>query len=334
MASSRVLNIPELLTEIFHVCLPESGLPQYSPREAPVSVSQVNKRWRAIALTIRRLWSRLSLRHEFKKSTGSSTGIPEANDTFSVLSLLTEWLERSNPVPFSLILKFRWSEGSYSTDLWVTHVGEFFSENSCRWELLDTNIHPFVMRNAYKDKEFTQLKKLRLHKPLWSGVFEYCDYRTPRTYYYIEKNPKLEYLQLHGDFSTHGRFFVSGIPPGLKEIILHEMYLPRLHRGQPSPTSIINLIFSNVIFFWQGFQKFPDFFPLLKRFEITSDESELLGWQRPDHFVVLKNLREVVMHGNEYCFPMMYSSEKLITSMRKRLPDTRHFGILRHTLLY
>lgn len=130
--------------------------------------------------------------------------------------------------------------------------------------------------------------------------------------------------------------FVNGISPGLKEIILHEMYLPRLclHGGQPSPTSITNLIFSNVIFFWKDFQKFPDFFPLLERFEIPSDESELLGWQRPDHFVVLKNLREVVMHGNEYCFPMMYSSEKLITSMRKRLPDTRHFGILRHTLLY
>lgn len=107
----------QLLTEILYVCLPESGLPQYSPREAPESVSQVNKRWRVIALTNRRLWSRLSLRHEFKKSTGSRTGIPEADDTFSVLSALTEWLERSNPVPFSLILKFRWSEGSYSSDL-------------------------------------------------------------------------------------------------------------------------------------------------------------------------------------------------------------------------
>lgn len=97
MASSRVLNIPELLTEIFYVCLPGSGLPQYSPREAPVSVSQVNKRWLAIALANRRLWSRLSLRHEFKRSTGSSTGISEADVTFSVLSVLTEWLVRSNP---------------------------------------------------------------------------------------------------------------------------------------------------------------------------------------------------------------------------------------------
>lgn len=210
MASSRVLNIPELLTEIFYACLPESGLPQYSPREAPVSVSQVNKRWRAIALTNRRLWSRLYFRHEFKKSTGSSTGIPETDDTFSVLSVLTKWLERSNPVPFSLILKFRWSEGSYSSDLWVTRVGRFLTENSCRRELLDTNIHLSVMRNAYEDKEFTQLKKLRLHELLWSGVFEHSDYRTPRTYYYIEKTPKLEYLQLHGDYSTHGRFFVTG----------------------------------------------------------------------------------------------------------------------------
>lgn len=132
MASSRVLSIPELLTEIFYACFPESGLPQYSPREAPVSVSQVNKRWRAIALTNRRLWSRLYLRHKFKKGTGSSTGIPETDDTFSVLSVLTEWLERSNPVPFSLILKFRWSEGGYSSDLWVTRVGEFLTENSCR----------------------------------------------------------------------------------------------------------------------------------------------------------------------------------------------------------
>lgn len=201
----------------------------------------------------------------------------------------------------------------------VTRVGRFLTENSCRRELLDTNIHPSVTRNAYEVKEFTQLKKLRLHEPSGaeSSNTVTIGLRGRSHYHHIEKTPRLEHLQLHGDYSTHGRFFVSGISPGLKEIILHEMYLPRLylHRGQPPPTSITNLTISNVIFFWKDFQKFPDFFPLLERFEITSDESELLGWQRPDHFVVLKNLREVVVHGNEYCFPMMYSTAPRLRSL-------------------
>ncbi|KAJ7720020.1 hypothetical protein B0H16DRAFT_1896953 [Mycena metata] len=60
----------ELVTEIFLACLPANGRVQPSSRAAPLSLAQICRHWREIALSTPRLWSSVDLTFQRGISTG------------------------------------------------------------------------------------------------------------------------------------------------------------------------------------------------------------------------------------------------------------------------
>ncbi|KAJ6517969.1 hypothetical protein C8R47DRAFT_1773 [Mycena vitilis] len=90
---SLARRLPEdVLREIFLACLPWSGNPVMSSREAPLLLGQVCSSWRRIALTTPQLWSSL---HVVVPNAARLRQISDAVDT---------WLSRSGVLPLSITL--------------------------------------------------------------------------------------------------------------------------------------------------------------------------------------------------------------------------------------
>jgi hypothetical protein len=89
MAPIRKLP-PELLSHVFYHCLPESPSVHFS-REAPFTLTQVCKQWRAIALSRSSLWCALNIELDQKK--------PEAANSY-----VSTWISRSGTLPLTIEL--------------------------------------------------------------------------------------------------------------------------------------------------------------------------------------------------------------------------------------
>lgn len=148
-ASGIVLNSPELLGKIFLRCLPyaedDDNLPGHSPLEAPVVLTHVSNTWRGVALAYRLLWSRLSL------CLWTSTFQSEDGLRFPC-DILSEWLRRSSPLPFSLKITFEWDEAPLHCTCHMdrdTTLDEILIEHRHRWEGLDIGLTSSLYRDFY-----------------------------------------------------------------------------------------------------------------------------------------------------------------------------------------
>ncbi|KAG2133639.1 uncharacterized protein EDB93DRAFT_1331395 [Suillus bovinus] len=81
----------EILSEIFHHCLPESCDQLPSGLQAPLLLTEVCRRWREVAIGTRSLWSRLSVQVDYRRWGSQASGYDL-------------WLRRSRGCPLSLVL--------------------------------------------------------------------------------------------------------------------------------------------------------------------------------------------------------------------------------------
>ncbi|KAG1725819.1 hypothetical protein EDD22DRAFT_974278 [Suillus occidentalis] len=107
--TSTLWRLPtEVLSQIFHYCLPEIGEFQHltppSVSEAPMSLTTVCRRWREVAVAIPNLWCRLNVIVDYNGGWKRR------------ISCYKSWLERSRPCPLSIELYFRYHVGSNSDD--------------------------------------------------------------------------------------------------------------------------------------------------------------------------------------------------------------------------
>ncbi|KAJ2911961.1 hypothetical protein MD484_g8454, partial [Candolleomyces efflorescens] len=104
LAPPPVHSIPEeVFQEIFQYCLPTDHLPILSSSEAPISLTQVCRLWRTLALSSPRLWAAVhipvpSARHE-----------AEFHPAFSMrLGITTWWLKNACRSPYPLTVSLYW----------------------------------------------------------------------------------------------------------------------------------------------------------------------------------------------------------------------------------
>lgn len=97
-AASAVFGIAEILAHIFLFTLPSEVYRTFSPNVSPLSVSQVCKFWRNVAVGFPHLWSSFALTFEGGKD--------------SKVELFTIFLDRSGNLPLSVKLVFGESRGS------------------------------------------------------------------------------------------------------------------------------------------------------------------------------------------------------------------------------
>lgn len=307
-ASEIVLNSPELLGEIFLKCMPDTEddnePPTHSPLEAPVVLTHVNKAWRAVALAYHRPWSRLRLC--FKTSTFSlDAGLKLP------CAILSEWLRRSSPLPFSLKVTFESDATPQCCPFCMTRdttFNDILVQHSHRWEELDMNLNSSfcqLFHHKLATLVFPELKRLL------ASDNSHASNRPFR----IKDAPKLETLYLIGEDASTNHFLVdNGLPPSLRSLTLEEttFVLNGLHS-----TNITRLEFHNTMISLHNFAKFPYFFPLLEELTVSYEEAVIEPGELPSA-VVLGNLR-FLETTTGYEFPIKYlTAPKLIHSQLKK----------------
>ncbi|TDL26488.1 hypothetical protein BD410DRAFT_783536 [Rickenella mellea] len=105
---------PEVLSEIFSLCLPTDGLPRPHPFEAPLLLCQICSVFRTVALSSPKLWASISINRN------------RARDK-DVL-MLDMWIKRSDPYPLSFLLKYAESGGN------IDKLIKQLAPHSSRWK--------------------------------------------------------------------------------------------------------------------------------------------------------------------------------------------------------
>ncbi|KAJ7108182.1 hypothetical protein C8R44DRAFT_297984 [Mycena epipterygia] len=108
-----VATIPvELITQIFILCLPENGRVRPSECAAPLSLAQVCRHWRDIALSIPQLWRSVDLELQDSLSFSADDGVADTSSDDEEFSpylgacrLLKTWFRRTNGYPLSITLR-------------------------------------------------------------------------------------------------------------------------------------------------------------------------------------------------------------------------------------
>ncbi|KAJ7151131.1 hypothetical protein C8R46DRAFT_1229406 [Mycena filopes] len=102
VASSPVLTLPfELVSQIFIECLPIHGRVRPKVDTPPLSLSQVCRPWREIALSTCELWSSLDLLFRPKPNPNG----PTSDHSLKALPLLETWLSRAEGYPLSITIR-------------------------------------------------------------------------------------------------------------------------------------------------------------------------------------------------------------------------------------
>ncbi|TDL26484.1 hypothetical protein BD410DRAFT_783530 [Rickenella mellea] len=105
---------PEVLSEIFSLCLPTNGLPRPNPFEAPLLLCQICSSFRTVALSSPKLWASISIIRN------------RARDEDALM--LDMWIERSGPYTLSFALTYRESGGN------IDKLIKQLAPHSSRWK--------------------------------------------------------------------------------------------------------------------------------------------------------------------------------------------------------
>lgn len=317
-ASGLVLNSPELLGKIFLRCLPDAedddNLPGYSPLEAPVVLTHVSKTWRGVALAYRLLWSRLSL------CLWTSTFQSEDGLRFPC-GILSEWLRRSSPLPFSLKITFEWDEAPLHCTCHMardTSLDDILIEHCHRWEGLDIGLTSRLYRNFLQKLATLKFPEL---KRFMSSDYSHASKRP----FYIQDAPKLETLFLVGEeYVSTNRYLVDdGLPPNLRTLMLEKV---SLDLDGLRTTNITKLELYDAVISLDNFAKFPYFFPLLKELTLSYGKAEIEPGELHSS-VVLRNLISLNT-TTVYDFPFKYLTAPKLSHLQLDRAHSRSSGQL------
>ncbi|KAJ7108193.1 hypothetical protein C8R44DRAFT_298004 [Mycena epipterygia] len=141
-----VTTIPvELITQIFILCLPANGRVRPSECAAPLSLAQVCRHWRVIALSIPQLWRSVDLELQDSFSCIADDGIGDISSDdegfssyFGACRLLKTWFHRTNGYPLSITLRCHREDCDALPPNILVTIAEF----SQQWGRLEVIIPP------------------------------------------------------------------------------------------------------------------------------------------------------------------------------------------------
>ncbi|KAG2035715.1 hypothetical protein BDR03DRAFT_961965 [Suillus americanus] len=136
--SSPIRRLPtEILSEIFLYCLPEDEHLVHTPRQAPMLLTKICRRWREVAMSLPMLWCRLQLEVGY-------------DDWQQRAFCYDFWLKRSGGCPLSLRLKSRtdWGELRSLLQPYVQQI------SSLSLDFLSCD-SPFMLEDFHALKELT-----------------------------------------------------------------------------------------------------------------------------------------------------------------------------------
>lgn len=300
MASSSVLNTPELLCLIFMALLSDEEVHSPFGKSGPVTLTHVCRKWRHVALAYPRLWSKFYFHMDM------SMFVKEGGLTRHC-AWLTEWLKRSSHLPFTFIADLNLDvkrdplPSDYGKD---TTFDKILIQNSRRLERFEFTGRLKLFHQSMPDLAFPELKTLIVHDPshIIGAPLRLCH------------APKLERMSLFGHHTPHHRFCVDrDIPPCLQFLELNVMRLEFATNSHP--TNITRICFANGAFLSDNLERFPEFFPLLEELEIISllEDKD----SDPVNFVVLENLRNFTARSSyaDDFLPMEYLTAPKLQSL-------------------
>ncbi|KAJ7829364.1 hypothetical protein B0H13DRAFT_2289755 [Mycena leptocephala] len=129
-----IISIPvETVSRIFLNCLPANGRVRPSIFSAPVSLAQISRHWRRIAVSIPHLWRSIDLELGDLISCGEDFG--DGSPSAHVCSLLKTWFRRTNGHPLSITLRC-----DADFDLMPPNILSTIAEFSEQWGRLEVVI--------------------------------------------------------------------------------------------------------------------------------------------------------------------------------------------------
>ncbi|KAG2369802.1 hypothetical protein BDR07DRAFT_1371308 [Suillus spraguei] len=142
--SSAICRLPtEILSEIFmHCVVPDETQDEHlSPRakQAPILLTTICHRWRAVAINLPRLWCKLQLDFRFNGWEKKSSGY-------------TSWLKRTKACPLSLKLIGSWNNMDKLQSIIQPHAQQITSLTLKR---VTANAGPFIMEDFHALEELT-----------------------------------------------------------------------------------------------------------------------------------------------------------------------------------
>lgn len=179
LSSSRRLS-PELVAEIFELCLPPGGLSTsvFRPNEAPILVAQICRGWRQVALSTPRLWTRMSICLPLGHLPQSVWIAAIARASFA--SLL--WLSRSGRYKLHLYVQYVRSDESDRSQVWLPAATELVSRlllrHGSQIESL-TVFLPVPCVSAFLRISCTSLRRFMI---IDHGLWRHGDYHLHRTH--------------------------------------------------------------------------------------------------------------------------------------------------------
>ncbi|KAJ7469546.1 hypothetical protein FB451DRAFT_1254964 [Mycena latifolia] len=126
-----IISIPvEIVSQIFLHCLPANGRVRPFIFSAPVSLAQICRHWREIAVSIPHLWRSIDLELGDLISCGENVG--DGSPYAQVCDLLKTWFRRANGQPLSITLRCH-----TDSDLMPPNILSTIAEFSDQWGRLE-----------------------------------------------------------------------------------------------------------------------------------------------------------------------------------------------------
>ena len=158
--------LPELLSEIFLLCLPDDLYIRPDPLQAPLLVCGVCRTWREIAIGLPMLWSSLAAK------------------TDSVVSLVELWLQRSANLPLSIEFiygpprllavmmryTYRWQHVKCTISKNPWNVGQPLSTSAPLLETFDYSCYITAGSRLRKQLDAIMRSALHLHSFIFSSI--------------------------------------------------------------------------------------------------------------------------------------------------------------------
>ncbi|KAF8910610.1 hypothetical protein CPB84DRAFT_1231141 [Gymnopilus junonius] len=105
---------PEVLTEIFRLCLPKEKFIRPSASHAPLLLTQVCSAWRTICISSATLWSSLEIGKPFDIGRAATGFDPNKKD--NITALVNMWFSRAGNCPLSFPCKQQYFVQGHSGD--------------------------------------------------------------------------------------------------------------------------------------------------------------------------------------------------------------------------
>ncbi|KAJ7663134.1 hypothetical protein DFH06DRAFT_344885 [Mycena polygramma] len=201
---------PEIVTQIFVACLPSHGRVRPSPHTPPLTLAQICRHWREIALSSSELWSSVDILLSPQFMHAAWFGLRPLPDPpiYEALPMIELWFSRAKERPLSLTV--RSTRGELPKPL-LTLISAMAGR-----------LYRLELKLSHKDFEFLGKNPAAFPRLEKLAICSEADLH-PDTYNTFRDTPCLSKLKIAHDYAL-----VSDLPPLLTSLEIRQMSLRHL----------------------------------------------------------------------------------------------------------